>query len=196
MENIVNLVITACRNARKISDVDEQVAITHKNRSINFVECLAQLLHNQYEAIENIATLSKHNPENRAKFGVNELLFDITTCQFSTINSGKSNKELAYITKGLWVVESEMAKDKRQALYDFNKIVLADSENKLFVGPLVHHSEEADYLNVLAAAATYCKGNLYLALVPHPGNWGSENNIAPEATKAFYWKDGWQLISE
>ncbi len=77
--------------------------------------------------------------------------------------------ELTYVTRSLWAVESEMAHDTREALHDFNKLVLAASSNKLFVGPKVANADA--YLNSLLLPARCCSGSIFVALVPHPGTW-------------------------
>jgi len=71
----------------------------------------------------------------RMDFGVNELLFDVLVCEYASTRAAKSNKDLLFVSKGLWAIESELARDSRQALRDFQKLALADCENKLFVGP-------------------------------------------------------------
>lgn len=67
------------------------------------------------------------------------------------------------------VVESEFARNSRQALIDFNKLVLGSAHNKLFIGPQV--SEVEPFVNVLKPAARACTGNVYIALIPHPAKW-------------------------
>jgi len=81
-------------------------------------------------------------------------------------------KEITYIEKALWLVESEMAKDIRQLVLDFSKLVMGDAENKLFVGPLTSHNEEM--WEVFKKIAVNCKGNVWVALVPHPGEWNNQ----------------------
>lgn len=60
-------------------------------------------------------------------------------------------------------------KDTRQLVLDFSKLVIGDAENKLFVGPLNNLNEEI--LEVFKMIAKNCSGNVWVALVPHPGKW-------------------------
>lgn len=147
----------------------DKKAQLHRERSKTFVECLSKCLLETCSSPARVAALSKHHDDERSRFGMNELLFDIALVEYSTVDSGVSAKELSYVTKGIWIVESELARDKREALYDFNKLVLGDSQNKLFVGPRV--SDEVDYLRVLGKAAQNCRGTVYVALIPHPDEW-------------------------
>lgn len=142
----------------------------HRSRSIRFVECLAaRLLQEHSDCEEKLASMTKHDGQYRHLFGMNELLFDVALVSYDVVSSGSSGKDLAFVAKGLWIVESEMAKNKREALFDFNKLILGQADNKLFVGPHVH--DEADYLRVLERAASNCSGSLYVALIPHPDEW-------------------------
>jgi len=72
--------------------------------------------------------------------------------------------------------------NKREALYDFNKLVLGASENLLFVGPLVR--DEKNYLRVLGEAAQHCQSPVHLVLIPHPRKWGVAK---AEEVKAWSW---------
>lgn len=66
-------------------------------------------------------------------------------------------------------VESELARDSREAVRDFQKLVRADCENKLFVGPQVDDS--GAFRRPLGAVAARCRGTTYAAFVPHPDTW-------------------------
>ena len=137
-------------------------------RSQKWVESLADSFRKAYQQDESIRVFSKYNKENRKDFGLNELLFDISVCKINYLKSPR-NKELAYIERAHWLVESEMAKDTRQLLYDFNKLIIGNAENKLFVGPLSRVI--IDFLPELSKVAKYCSGNLYFSLIPHPADW-------------------------
>lgn len=170
--NLGRIIEESFEAAKEKPDDGETPGSIHRNRSKNFVESLACELEKWCKGNGSVASLSKHNQDNRDQFGMNELLFDVTVCQYSTVISSTSGKELYFVTKGLWLVESEMARDKRQALFDFNKLVLGNSENKLFVGP--HVDNEDDYLRVLSAPAEHCSGETFVALIPHPDVWLEE----------------------
>ena len=138
-----------------------------------------------YRGADNIKGFSKHKGAKTLDFGMNELLFDVAVLQYSIADSGKSKKKLLYVTKALWLVESELAPNKRQAIYDFNKLVIGRSENLLFVGPtLKSERDHDDYLRVLASAAVHCEGKLFLALIPRPSDWELEGT---ESVVSWRW---------
>lgn len=62
-------------------------------------------------------------------------------CRIARVESAAQGKTLWYVAEALWQVESELARDSRQALIDFNKLVLGAARHKLFVGPQVADSE-------------------------------------------------------
>ena len=163
----------------------------HRSRSIRFVECLAaRLLQEHGDCEKKLASMTKHDGQYRHLFGMNELLFDVALVSYDVVSSGSSGKDLAFVTKGLWIVESEMARNKREALFDFNKLVLGQADNKLFVGPHVH--DEGDYLRVLARAASACSGSLYVVLIPHPDEWPV---IAADSVGVWAWREStWEPV--
>jgi len=184
--NIRTIVAAAVSGAQAMPDLDQTTkGLLHRERSKNFVECLSERLLEQYGSGGNIASLSKHHDYDRDRFGMNELLFDVAVVGDKTVDSGASGKNLSIVTKGIWAVESELAKDKREALYDFNKLVLGASDRKLFVGPRV--KDEQDYLRVLGEAARHCSGEIFVALIPHPEEWPDRGS---ESVVAWEWKSG------
>ena len=155
----------------------------HRERSLQFVESLSVRLLEYCSNMGQVASLSKHHDQDRERFGMNELLFDVAVVEYGLVNSGPTDKDLAYVKKAIWLVESEMDSNKREALYDFNKLVLGASENLLFVGPLVH--DEKNYLRVLGDAARHCQHPVHVVLIPHPRKWG-DSSI--EDVKAWSWE--------
>lgn len=141
----------------------------HAARSRDFVAALGDQLGALCGHEPDVRVFTKHDERNRAEFGMNELLYDVAVCRTATIKSAATGKELHYVTAPIWHVESEFAKDSRQALFDFNKLVLGAAPLNLFVGPLVH--DTASFLNVLRAPASCCAGRVFVALVPHPSEW-------------------------
>lgn len=153
----------------------------HAMRSQEWVKALALQFQQHYTDIgaENIRVFSKYCNDNRGDFGLNELLFDIAVVKTATISSTR-NIPLTYIEKALWIVESEMAKDTRQLVLDFSKLVMGDAENKLFVGPFTEEDEKI--IEILKTIAMNCNGDFWLSQIPHPGKWNNVNLI-PEVQK-------------
>ena len=146
--------------------------ILHRNRSRNFVEALADSLRQQYHQNKSVYVLSKHYHANRSNFGLNELLFDILVCETDTVLSAAQKKNLTFVTRAIWEIESELSHNTRESVFDFNKLILGASENKLFIGTQV--SDEPKLLDTLLSPAKFCNSNTYIALVPHPANWGKQ----------------------
>ena len=163
------LVEAAFGNAQQMPDDGDTASLIHRNRSKQFVEALARQFREHYKDNDTIRVLSKHYELHRAEFGLNELLFDVLVCDTSTVHSARDSASLRYVAKALWAVESEFARDTRQAIFDFNKLVLAAAESKLFVGPIV--TDESAFLEPLLAPAAMCGGEVFVALVPHPSDW-------------------------
>jgi hypothetical protein len=129
-------------------------------------ECRAE-----HAADASIVTFSKYHRANRTRFGLNELLFDVCVCRTSTVLSASGRHSLHCISEVLLQAESEFASDSKQALFDFNKLVLGSGKQKLFVGPIVDDCDA--FMRVLSAPAGNCTGEVFAALVPKPGSWPS-----------------------
>ena len=147
--------------------------VENKRRSAEFVECLAGELRNYYQEEDRYRVLSKQYPgENQYEFGLNELLYDILVCKIDHVNAvRKTDAELVFIKEGIWAIESEMAKNTREMLYDFNKLLVSSSRSKLFVGPLTSYNDEVLALLSNTAKDSLCNGAFYFTLIPHPDDW-------------------------
>ena len=187
--NIRSIVDDALKKARQIPDEGDQPSQVHRNRSKHFVEALAEQFRRHYEEQPTVRVLSKHHDLHRDEFGLNELLFDVLVCATSSVHSARDAVSLTFVTEGLWAVESEFARDTRQALFDFNKLVLAATKSKLFIGPLV--SDEKAYLEPLLAPASKCSGDVFAALVTHPSDWPQ---AAPSAHIYKFLDSQWQAF--
>ena len=158
------LVESALKMAQAEPDEGKTLGLVHHNRSKHFVEALADQFRAQYKRQATVRVLSKHSDLHRDEFGLNELLFDVLVCNTSSVPSARGSASLTFVTRALWAVESEFARDTRQAVFDFNKLVLAAADSKLFVGPQV--SDETSFLETLLAPAVKCSGEVFVALVP------------------------------
>jgi len=162
----------------------------HRERSKNLVEQLADSFRRNYSSNKNIRTFSKHYYEQREEFGLNEYLYDILVCEFDLVKSARQHKDLYYIKEAIWTVESEFAKNSREALKDFNKLVISNSTNKLFIGPLNFVNEK--FIDTLLPAAKNCNGNVYACLITHPSHW-SDSQIE---FKLWKLNGEWELVSK
>ena len=185
---IKELIEISLAEAKDEPDGGTSQRIIHQNRSKNFVESLSSKMREHYKNSRNIFVLSKHSEHHRREFGLNELLFDILVCETDQVISSDKKKNLTFVTKAIWQIESEFARNSREALYDFNKLVLGASENKLFIGPQV--SNQDGYLKTLEKPARHCDSNTYVALVPHPSEWKRKSL----EVHLWIFRDGWEEI--
>jgi hypothetical protein len=139
----------------------------HAARSAAWVSCLAEELRSFYGGT-NATVFTKYDERNRHRFGLNELLHDISICEISTMKSPGQGQEMHYITRALWQIESELAEgDSTEWVKDFNKLVIGGAENKLFIGPVMRKQSR----DSLVPIAKCCSGTVYFATIPHPSKW-------------------------
>jgi len=163
--------------AKRKRSNDRSESLVHRERSQIWVEALAgQFRSDIFKNNPEVRVFSRRYPNNRHDFGLNELLYDIVVCKVGKVESPKQHKILYYIREAVWQIESEFANNLREALFDFNKLVVGSAANKLFVGPQ-SKSENASYLEVLLPAARSCQGNVFTALIPHPCDWDTNSNF-------------------
>ena len=173
----------------------------HQRRSGEWVRCLAHELKTLVahgEEGDDVRVLFRNNPDeqNRADFGLNELLCDVCICRTAQHPSARGGRTLRYVTGALWLVESEFARDSSQAVKDFNKLVIGHAANKLFIGPRLGAADEEGYLNALfpvaRASAANGSSSVYAALVPHPGEWATPD--VADVTLHRYARAGWETL--
>lgn len=186
--NVKDLIIKSYNEAKSVNVVAEPEGERNRQRSMEWIKALAQGFQEMYDN-DSVVVFSRGNPDNRVDFKINELLHDITVCSISKVKAARHDTDLSYITKAHWQVESEFAKDSREAVIDFNKLVLGSADNKLFIGPIVYDQES--FKETLAAPARMCSGNVYAAFIPHPGDW-DDNNSKPEIFQFI--GDKWVII--
>jgi hypothetical protein len=174
--NVVSIITAALDVAHKTPDIGETPGKIHRNRSKVFVEALAGEFRAEYASRADVVVLSKHYAAHRHQLGLNELLFDVTVCGTGVTPSAVAGRNLTHLTGSLWAVESEFARDSRKAVFDFNKLVLSAADQKLFVGPTV--DDEESFLAVLGPVADCCTGSVFVALIPHPEEWGAAGHLA------------------
>jgi len=192
--NVAELVREAVlsADAKTKDNPDRSAQKLHRARSSAFVGALGEGFQNYYAADSRVKVLWQGNRELRKEFGMNELLFDLTVCESTTVPSPRLGTPLTVVANGLWSVESEFARDARQSVFDFNKLVLSSAENKLFIAPVVDDGLVEKLLKTLGAVADNCSGNVFLALVPHPRTWDNGRQEIPMSWKRYERK--WELL--
>jgi hypothetical protein len=150
-----------------------------RERSRAFVEALHEALWVHYRAEPDVIrraepdvivmSRSCTSERDRKRMGMNELLHDITVCRIAPLRSVRRGVDLWCVREALWQVESELANNTREGLYDFNKLILGAARYKLFIGRLITNNDE--YFRLLREAASSCTGEVFAALIPHPQRW-------------------------
>lgn len=167
--NVRHIINYSFANATKAMVMGTSPQALHSARERVWVKSLAAQLAEEYNE-EMIRVFSRSNRDNQTDFGLDKFLYDIQVCRIAkTKTVDKLKRELLYVQSSLWQVECDFSRDVDSALHTLNKLVVGNSENKLFVGA---HIPSADsYIGTLKAPAAACNGALYLALIPHPENW-------------------------
>jgi hypothetical protein len=161
----------------------------HRSRSKEFVKSLAESFSAHYLKDDGFRILSRDNNKHRLEFGLNELLYDVLVCKTKEVPSVRKKKQLRFVTEAIWQIESELKKhNSRPWLYDFNKLVLGSSENKLFIGS--QGKDEKDLLQLLSEPAKHCRSNTYIALIPHPSQWEEKTF----SVKCWIFENDWREL--
>jgi hypothetical protein len=175
-QDVKQLLQEALRQAKSRSDKGDTTQQVNMNRSRNWVEVLTKQFQKCYEGDSEIRIFSKINYSNRKDFGLNELLHDVAVCRVGEVESSIHKKKLCFIKEVLWQVELEFAHNTKSTLKDFNKLVLGSGKNKLFIASQVKRGTENLFLSVLKPAASYCTGDVYVGMIPHPARWVDTGN--------------------
>ena len=177
-QDVKQLLQGALKEAQSKPDKGSTPQQINMNRSICWVEALAEQFKKNYRGDSEIRVFSKSDPSHRKEFGLNELLHDVLVCRVSEVESSVHKKKLWFIKEVLWQVESEFAHNSKSTLIDFNKLVLGSGQNKLFIASKVKKGTESSLLGVLRPAAGYCTGDVYVGMVPHPSKWrGGDSDV-------------------
>ena len=170
-QDVKQLLQDALKQAQSEPDKGKTAQKINQNRSLSWVKSLAEQFKKRYEGDPEIRIFDKSNYANRKDFGLNELLQDVLICRVGEVESSLHKKKLCFIKEVIWQVESEFAHNTKSSLIDFNKLVLGSAENKLFIASHVKKGMENSFLKVLQPAASYCIGDVYVGMIPHPNNW-------------------------
>jgi hypothetical protein len=144
-------------------------------RSLLFVEYLTRQLWSVFRGQPDIIVFSRILPPQNNPFPANKFFFDIAILETLEITGTNTLVPIRSISKVHWVIESKFERRTRSIVHDFAKLAIADSENKLFI--CTRFANVRAQLGVLAQAAGTMKGNIFVALLPHPSNWGPRMQI-------------------
>jgi hypothetical protein len=163
----------------------------NRDRSSQLVESIAAQLRALYCAPE-YWTFSRGHDLYRNEFKLNELSFDVQVCEIAYDRI----KDLPFVKRSIWQIESELRDDSRESLIDFSKLVTGAATNKLFVGPLVHRSRQVAFRDCLLEPARECNANTYAFFIPEPSLWFTPEEVDKKAEFYKYHSlpDRWELI--
>ena len=164
----------------------------HQEASGVWVDCVGREFQKLYNH-DNQRVFWKGNKKNRDKFGLNELLFDISVCQVEEVPSISRGTPLPFVSKCHWQVESELNdSDSREITKDLSKLVMGQSDNNLFISSY-QGNKQTKIKRMCSRIARRCTGELYLCFIDHPRNWGCE----PKSPVLFRWKaNSWRLCGK
>ena len=165
----------------------------HKVLSEVWIEVLAIALHGHElaqcadEEREWIKVFHRKNSEHRDKFLLNEFLHDICVARTGLTKAARHDTDVPVVKQVLWQVESEFDSNTKEAAKDFNKLIAGRADRKLFIGPYIGDTPQAQsaarsYRNVLRnireAAEQGREEEWYLGIVPHPAQWKCDESHA------------------
>lgn len=144
-------------------------------RSSLFVFKLAEHFHSEYESQPAYAVFSRLAGWHKDMFGVQEFLFDIAVLECGTVPAVQPHIDLPFVRKAIWLVESEFERNSRDVLHDLSKLKVGCSEKNLLIA--TQFSNMNKQIDMLAQVSDGIKGELYLALLPHPIDWQVVGNV-------------------
>jgi hypothetical protein len=161
----------------------------HMERSSQWVKSLGKRFEQEYPDRDTHRVFWKGNESNKRDFTLTEFMYDVSVCEIDFVDSAAQGKRIPFVKRAIWQIESEFAKDSRQALIDFNKLVAGSGQYKLFIAPVVHDQDA--FLRVLGEPARYCSGIVYVAMVPKPREWPAS---ADDITLWLYDEGEWLAL--
>lgn len=191
-ENLNSLIQEAWEDALKLSqnaDFSEcsRKGDIHKELSNIWIDSLGKQFRKHYKS-ENDRVFWRGNPQ--------EILFDLSVCEISTVESVTHEKPLPFVVRCHWQIESEFdQKDSGEIVLDMSKLVMGLGENKLFVASYkgtIHKGKtwETRVLEMCKKTAKCCDGKLFFCFIAHPKDWEEKSLPSPSI---YRWiNGGWE----
>jgi hypothetical protein len=105
-------------------------------------------------------------------FGATEILYDVGVWRVLPCEANLPHRRTKYIIPRL-VIESELAHDATEIMFDFSKLLSCTAEWKIFIGS---KNPVKPLDSLLAEAVVSCSGNLIVCAVPPLDHWKAEDN--------------------
>ena len=170
----------------------------HSQRAKKWVESLGKEFKKEYNDPENARVFWDGNTENEGDFNLQEMLFDLSVCEISTVESVTHEKPLPFVARCHWQIESELNQGNSRAIViDMSKLVMGSSENMLFVAShkgTIHKGKtwETRVLEMCKKIAKCCDGRLFFCFIAHPKDWVKKSAPLPSI---YQWtKDDWEPL--
>lgn len=171
--NIRHLLHYSFHDARNAMVMGTSAASLARARERAFVKAVASQLAEFFSA-EDFRVFSAYGRGNRNDFGTEQLLFDIEVCRVACDTATNRKKEqFAYIRAAIWQIEIEFSHEWRDAIYALNRLACGGAENKLLI-TAQRKSSSDDFLATMLPPASACAGQVYLALITQPVDWGDD----------------------
>ncbi len=145
-------------------------ATLNRARERAFHKSLAEQMQAVF-ADEDVRVFSIYGRGNRAEFGTETLLHDMTVCRIAQGETAERKPErFVYIAALIWQVEFDFSCQWQRALAAINRLNEGAAANKLLIAAQLESGRDS-YLNTLAAPFAAGSGAQHLALIPHPSEW-------------------------
>jgi len=144
--------------------------------SETFVEFLAFDINEEFKQ-KNYLTLARAI-DNSKVFNTRGNFYDIEVCLTSKIEYKFAPDGVNFVTKSIWQIDcdldSKFGKATPNLGMNFYKMATGNSENKMLV---ISETEDMGVLlELIKKVSITWKGNIYLATVTNPSNWGNQKN--------------------
>ena len=166
-------------------------ATLNRARERAFRKSLAEQMQAAF-ADEDARVFSTYGRGNRADFGTEALLHDMTVCRIAQGETAERKPErFFYIAALIWQVEFDFSCQWQRALAAINRLNEGAAANKLLVAAQLESGRDS-YMKTLAAPFAAGPGIQHLALIPHPSEWGRSD----EQPEVWQLREGeWTALS-
>lgn len=114
------------------------------------------------------------SPYGIREFAQWEFLYDVSVLKYRRIDAAYARdatdrslpRQIPVVTRAIWLVESELARDGAEVVKDISKLQIGRSEHSLLIAPQTTQRDPARWLDFLGRAMAGIGGDAFVALVP------------------------------
>ena len=175
LENLITGALKETLDEKPVNDSNSDPGRDHFSLSQNWVKNFALRLETSYSDKKNIKAFYRD-----VNIKEKEFLYDITVGKCEKFSTKHSKKELTYVSKSIWQIESEFRKDATEIAYDFSKLFSGNAPFKMMVGPLREKEDDKGSKYFMDEMKKMCNDipnneSWYFLLITHPRTWFDEN---------------------